>query len=144
MSTVLIVDDHDSVRRLLVEYFEDQGFTVVSAPSGAHALDRLRERHIDVMLLDMHMPGVGGMETIRRVRHSFPNVGTRIILMSGDYPEVDPQALDDMTQLAGAHAIAYKPFHMSQLLSLVREQEKLTAYTDHQTFYVPPQSYYLS
>lgn len=144
MSTVLIVDDHDCVRRLLVDYFEDQGFTVVSAPSGAQALDRLRERRVDVMLLDMHMPGVGGLETIRRVRHSFPSVGTRIILMSGDYPEVDPQALDDMTQLAGAHAMAYKPFQLSQLLALVREQEGLTAYTDHQTFYLPPQREHLS
>ncbi len=139
MPTLLIADDHDMVRRLLADYFESAGYAVRTAKNGAQAIERFRHESVDVMLVDLHMPGVNGLDTIRRVRQSFPLAHTRMILMSGDYPDIGQQEIEDVGLLVGAHAVAYKPFSLPHLLHLVQEQEVLTAFTCRQTFYCPSQ-----
>ncbi len=137
MATILVVDDHDMVRYLLVDYLQEAGYTVVAAKNGGQALQRVREQPIHVMLLDMNMPGRHGLDTIRRIRALYPDLATRIILMSGDYPAIGEDAMEELTLLAGAHAIAYKPFNLTHLLALIREQEQLTGFTNRHTFYLP-------
>ena len=61
--TILIVDDEPQIRRVLRTTLSVQGYEVQDARSGEEALDRLREDHFDLLLLDVNMPGMGGLET---------------------------------------------------------------------------------
>ncbi len=137
MPSLLIADDHDMVRTLLADYFKEAGYAVRRAKDGAQAIEQLRQGAVDVMLVDLHMPGVNGLDTIRRARQAFPLAHTRVILMSGDYPDIGQQEIEDVGFLVGAHAVAYKPFSLPQLLQLVQEQQALTPFTCRQTYYLP-------
>lgn len=144
MPTVLIADDHDMVRTLLADYFLGAGYTVRTAKNGAEAVAQFRLEPVDVMLVDLHMPGVNGLDTIRRVRQEFSSAHTRMILMSGDYPEIGEQEIEDVGLLVGAHAVAHKPFSLPHMLKLVQEQVALTPFTCRQTYYFPNQIVQLS
>ena len=65
---VLVVDDEDSIVELFKEYLTDQGLDVVTAASGAEALDCLARAKPDLVFLDMRMPGMDGIETLKRIR----------------------------------------------------------------------------
>ena len=66
-STILIVDDEKNIRRTVRMVLEGEGFGVEEASSGEEALARLPDVGADVMLLDVQLPGISGLETIERV-----------------------------------------------------------------------------
>jgi two-component system response regulator (stage 0 sporulation protein F) len=68
LGRILIVDDESSVREVLSEYFEEQGYAVEAAVDGEEALAIVRQRRPDLVLLDVRMPGLDGVETLRRIR----------------------------------------------------------------------------
>lgn len=68
MGCLLIVDDEASVREVLSEYFVGQGYQVETAASGPQALDAVRRHRPDLVLLDVRMPGLDGVEVLRRLR----------------------------------------------------------------------------
>ncbi|MEK6568761.1 MAG: response regulator, partial [candidate division NC10 bacterium] len=65
---VLVVDDERPTRLLMEKELPRAGYLVTSAESGEEALEHLRTRDFDVVLLDLKMPGMGGMEALRRIR----------------------------------------------------------------------------
>ncbi len=68
MIRVMVVDDHALFRRGLVRVLEDEGFILAAeAASGEEALERIEDHPVDVVLLDLHMPGMGGVEATRRL-----------------------------------------------------------------------------
>ncbi|HOT08558.1 MAG TPA: sigma-54 dependent transcriptional regulator [Polyangiaceae bacterium] len=72
MNTILIVDDDRAIRRTLEKYLGDAGYVVVTASDGESAWERLCEGTADVCLLDLGMPGVDGMEVLRRMHQAWP------------------------------------------------------------------------
>jgi DNA-binding response OmpR family regulator len=78
---LLLVDDDYQIRQLLSEVGVREGFEVLEAADGAAALEMLQRRHIDLVLLDLHMPRVNGLEVLRSVRAL--GTGSQIALMSG-------------------------------------------------------------
>jgi DNA-binding response OmpR family regulator len=71
---ILVVDDEEPVRDVLCEYLESQGFGVEAAPDGETALAALGRHRPDRVLLDVRMPGLDGVEVLRRIRHAAPHV----------------------------------------------------------------------
>ena len=77
---ILVVDDEVGMVTLLRNYLTREGYEVTTAPSAEVALQMLEEHDIDVVLTDMNMPGMGGMELVRELHTSRPE--TQVILMT--------------------------------------------------------------
>ena len=93
MITVLVVDDHELVRTGICRMLEDQdGIQVIGqAESGEEAINIVRQQHPNVVLLDVNMPGIGGVETTRRLLQTAPE--TKVLAVSGLAEEPYPSLL---------------------------------------------------
>jgi len=78
---ILVVDDEESIRISLCGILEDEGYQVLHAENGADALDLIREEVPDLVLLDIWMPGMDGIQTLDRIRNLFPDL--TVVMMSG-------------------------------------------------------------
>jgi two-component system, OmpR family, KDP operon response regulator KdpE len=110
---ILVVDDEPQIRRVLRATLTDQGYEVQDARSGDDALIAMRESRFDLVLLDMNMPGLGGLETCRAIRASSE---VAIIMLTVHNLEKEKVAALD----AGADDYVTKPFSTPELLARVR------------------------
>jgi two-component system KDP operon response regulator KdpE len=90
---VLIVDDESSIRQALRSSLQSMGFEVAEASTGESALHLLEKGRYDVVLLDINMPGLGGMETCREIRRRSTRLGI-LMLTVRDSEEDKVKALD--------------------------------------------------
>jgi two-component system KDP operon response regulator KdpE len=111
---VLIVDDESSIRRALHNTLQGMGFDVNDASTGEAALQLVREAEYDVVLLDINMPGIGGIRACREMRRSLPRLGI-LMLTVRDSEEDKVAALD-----AGADDYITKPFNIRELAARIR------------------------
>ncbi len=84
LGRILIVDDEQSVREVLGEYFTEQGYSVDSAGGGEEALALVQRSTPDLVLLDVRMPGIDGVETLRRIRGIAPDVSVIMVTANED------------------------------------------------------------
>jgi len=112
---VLIVDDEQELVATLVERLDIRGIDADGVGSGAEALEKIRERDYDVVLLDLKMPGMGGFEVIRRMHEVKP--GQKIILLTG---HCDAENSERGKQ-AGAYDCLVKPVSIGTLLDLLHQ-----------------------
>jgi len=112
-AAVLIVDDEPQIRRVLRTTLTSQGYAVLEARTGDEALQAIRGEHVDLVLLDLNMPGRSGLETCREIRASGD---VPIIMLTVRNSERDKvQALD-----AGADDYVVKPFGSEELMARIR------------------------
>ncbi|HZZ38302.1 MAG TPA: response regulator transcription factor [Acidobacteriaceae bacterium] len=112
-ATILVVDDEPQLRRVMRTTLTDLGYTVIDAKTGEDALNILRQDQPDLILLDLNMPGIGGLETCRAIRETSE---VPIIILSVRNTEREKvQALD-----AGADDYVCKPFGIQELLARIR------------------------
>ena len=112
-ATILVVDDEPQLRRAMKATLSDLGYSVIEAKTGEEALEFLRTESPDLILLDLNMPGIGGVETCRAIRETSD---TPIIVLSVRNTERDKvQVLD-----AGADDYVTKPFGIQELLARIR------------------------
>jgi len=111
---VLIVDDESPIRRALRNTLTGMGFTVDDASTGEAALELVRGAPYDAVLLDINMPGIGGIRACREIRKSLPLLGI-LMLTVRDSEEDKVAALD-----AGADDYITKPFHIRELAARIR------------------------
>ncbi len=122
MTRILIVDDDRSVREAIRTYLEWEGFDVVAAANGSEGVGALDRASFDLMLLDMFMPGMDGLQAIEAIRDKAPM--TPIIAMSG-YMLVSgsdraPEFLN-MSAKIGSDYVLAKPFGPQALMHVVRQ-----------------------
>ena len=84
LGRVLVVDDEQEVRALLQEIVAEMGYAVRGAPGGAEALETIAVFEPDVVLLDLQMPGMSGVEVLDRVRAQYPSVRVIIVTANED------------------------------------------------------------
>jgi two-component system response regulator HydG len=121
--TVLIVDDDLSNGESLERIFQREGFQTVVAAGGRAALDVLRQRPVDVVLTDLMMPDVNGMDLLKTVRDIVPT--TEIVLMTA-YGSVE-KAVEAIKE--GAYDFVTKPFKRIQIVKAVRKAAEKRALT---------------
>jgi two-component system KDP operon response regulator KdpE len=111
---ILVVDDEPAIRRALRAPLLELGFQVAEASRGEEALQALRAAVHDVVLLDINMPGIGGIETLRRIRSFAPRLPV-LMLTVRDGEEEKVQALE-----LGADDYVTKPFSTRELIARIR------------------------
>jgi len=110
--TILVADDEEEVRDLVHQILEPE-FQVRDARNGREVLDQLDRSPVDLLILDLVMPDVEGIETLQVLRGSRPDL--RVLVMSGAFGGSFLQC----ARLLGAHAALKKPFSCEALLSSV-------------------------
>ena len=112
-SSVLVVDDERGVRESL-RFLLEPHFTVETVSSGEAAIDVLRDRTFDVVILDLAMPGMNGVETLEKVRAIDPDVEVVVSTGYGSH-----KATADVARLR-AYGVVQKPFHSADIVAIVR------------------------
>ena len=112
---ILIVDDDRGTARTTALILDRKGYAVETAASGPEAIDRVEEEPFDVILLDIRMPVMNGVETHRRIKEIHPDA---LVVMMTAYAVEDlvQQALDD-----GAYGVLYKPLDVDRLIEIVKQ-----------------------
>jgi two-component system response regulator (stage 0 sporulation protein F) len=112
---ILIVDDEEGLREGLSKLLESEGYVALSAESGEQALEILQRSHIDLVLTDMRMPGMDGIELLKKIRERHPNVG--VIILTG-YGQIESY-IEAMN--FGAIEYVSKPFKVNELKFIVNK-----------------------
>jgi two-component system, response regulator, stage 0 sporulation protein F len=110
---VLVVDDQPGIRRLLLEVFTDEGYEVSVATNGNEALEKATEVKPAVILMDMKMPGMDGIDALKELKEL--GLAERVIMMTA-YGELE---LVTKAKELGAFAYVTKPFDIIKLCEMV-------------------------
>ncbi len=112
-ATILVVDDEPQIRRVMRATLTSHGYTIIEARDGHEALEKFASERPDLVILDMNMPGIDGLEACREIRASS---SVPIIMLTVRSAEKDKvRALD-----AGADDYVVKPFGIQELLARIR------------------------
>lgn len=113
MNNLLIVDDQTGIRLLLEEVFRREGYQTQLASNGLKALQEIEAEPPDCMLLDMNMPGISGIEVLRKVANNWPKLPV-IMMTAYDETELIHEALE-----LGARKYFTKPFDIYEVRDAV-------------------------
>ena len=108
---ILVVDDESALREVLATFLEQYGFTVRTAPDGASALALLQTEPVDVILVDLQMPGISGLEMAVEVHKTNPSIP--MALITGTPMAIQPVLL----RQAGISRVFAKPFDLAALIA---------------------------
>jgi sigma-B regulation protein RsbU (phosphoserine phosphatase) len=126
LGSLLIVDDDDTNRAMLRRYLEAQGFTVTAAPDGAEALAALGRQAFDLVLLDILMPGLSGLQVLQAIRRAHDATALPVIMATAK------DASSDVVEALrlGANDYLTKPFDFPVVLARVQTQLALKRSVD--------------
>ena len=108
MPHMLIVEDEQDICECLQDFFQARGFSVRCVYSGEEALEKLEAKASDVILLDILLPGISGLEVLKQIKQRYPKA--RIVMVTGH----DEIGLRAEARLYGAAAYITKPFDFSE------------------------------
>ena len=117
MKTVLTVDDSPSVRQMVKIALQGAGYGVVEAGDGAQGLSAAKANAVALVVTDLNMPNMNGLEFIRALRQLAPNRGVPIVFLTTESDE----SMKKDAKAAGATAWITKPFKQDQLLTVVKK-----------------------
>ena len=106
---VLVVDDEEGMRQILTEYLDEFGYDVVCAVNGQEAIQKYKSRHFDIVLSDLVMSPMGGLELLGEIRKVDPEA---VFIMMTGYPSLN-SAMDAMKR--GARDYITKPFNIDEI-----------------------------
>jgi len=109
--TILVVDDSRTARMVARKVLEQAGHVVVEAENGFGALDVLRSRAVDAVLLDWNMPEMGGLETVSHIRDIPTHVATPILMATSEHDA----RKESLATSAGVNAWLTKPYSPADL-----------------------------
>ena len=124
MKSILVIDDTEDLRSLIVTILSSSGFNVREADSGQTGVQMINEEQPDLVVCDVHMPGMDGYETLAAVRQSSTRGNTPFIMMTGLVSRDGFRR----GQVLGEENYLVKPFSMEQLVSTVMMRLGQTAH----------------
>lgn len=119
--TILIVDDEVRLINTTTKILERLGYAVLKATNGIQAVNIIRQHSVDVVIMDVDMPGISGLEALAKIKKSFPLI--EVIMLTGTFSNgLAPKALK-----LGAYDLLLKPISISELVAATDD-----AYKKHQ------------
>jgi len=112
-ANILIVDDEIDLLETLGDIFESKGYNVTMVEDGNKAIELLKKKYFDIILMDLKMPGINGVESFKEVKRLHPSAAV-IMMTAGSVGEEIKEALG-----AGVEAIVDKPFNVKKLVSTI-------------------------
>ncbi len=110
MNSILVIDDEKGIREVLSDILKDEGYRVFTAEDGYKGLELLKTEPVDLVYLDVWLPGIGGIEVLQRIKNEFP--GIEVVVISGHANiEMAVKALK-----LGAYDMLEKPLSMDRIL----------------------------
>jgi CheY-like chemotaxis protein len=117
MPTILVVDDEPTIRFLVRAALDGTGYRLIEASDGLSALEVALTERPDVILLDIALPRLSGLEVCRRLKENPATAGAPVLLITGLVQEAERQAAEEV----GAQAFIAKPFSPAALVSQVED-----------------------
>ncbi|MFN9501779.1 MAG: response regulator [Chryseotalea sp.] len=114
---VLVVDDSESIRELLAITLEGAGYQVIKSTDGKDALQKLTDQTVNLVITDLNMPKVDGIELVKNIRKQGEYAGLPILLLTTE-SQVNKK---EEAKLAGATGWIIKPFAQDKLLAVVQK-----------------------
>ena len=112
---ILLIDDEIDIRGFMKDFFEDRDFNVEMAGDGAEGVEKFKKGKFDLVVSDMLMPKLIGLEVLRQIKAVKPD--QRIIMMTG----VKEQSMMDKAKELGCHMYLTKPIQLAELVKRVAE-----------------------
>ena len=112
---ILLIDDEIDIRGFLKDFFEDRDFLVEVAADGAEGVEKFQKGSFDVVVCDMLMPKLIGLEVLRRIRKAKPD--QKVIMMTG----VKEQSMVEKAKELGCHLYLFKPVQLKDIEARVSE-----------------------
>jgi len=128
MPCVLIIDDDKAVRSAAKILLTANGLEVVEASDGQSGLDASKHRHFDLIIVDLFMPGMNGLDTIKAIRSNNSDVAIIAVsgfMLAGSCPEMP--GFEAMAIEAGATSTLYKPFRPKEFMRALQKSIGLAA-----------------
>ena len=114
---VLVVDDEPHIRRVLSSILGSQGFDVITASDGAEGLEAVEAGGVDLVILDLMMPGANGLEILSKIRTIPGQADTPVIILTAKGQDTDREA----AFAGGADDFLTKPFSPKKLIARIQE-----------------------
>ncbi len=119
-SSILIVDDDTSLCQSMSLVLTRNGYSVATAKDGPEAIERVSERHFDMIFMDVKMPLMNGVETYKRIQKIRPEAEVVVMMTAYSVEEFIREALQ-----VGARGILHKPLNMEQVIGLIEEVKQI-------------------
>lgn len=135
-ASILIVDDDSSLRDTLSDILEEKGYEVVTAQDGPTAIEEVKKRPFDLALIDIMMPGMNGVETLREIKAASSQMTALIITGQTAIEGLVSEALE-----AGASGVLYKPLDIDSIVEMIssRVEEPGLPLVDLKRYKVAPE-----
>ncbi|WP_026674571.1 response regulator [Alkalihalobacterium bogoriense] len=117
MTKLLVAEDEDVLRMLIVDTLEDEGYVIDEATDGLEAIELIEKNQYDLILVDYMMPGLTGIEVIEKVRTMEEKNDTLIMMLTAKSQQAD----EEQARKAGADFFLAKPFSPTKLAEMVGE-----------------------
>ena len=114
MRRILVVDDEPSIRHMLKQVLQEEGYQAEAAGSALEALERLVDVPVDLAIVDLLLPGANGLDLAEAIRMLDP--GTPVVLITA----YGSSAFESMASHPAISHYVHKPFHLDRLLEIVR------------------------
>jgi CheY-like chemotaxis protein len=116
---ILVADDDPIIRKLLCQVLSEDGHEVSLAPNGVQAVARVQREDFELLFLDVHMPLMNGLETLRTIRSMWPHLP---VVMMDSYPD----HLAKQAENEGALTCMHKPFDLKEIRGIIFKTKELT------------------
>lgn len=120
---ILIVDDDEQILRFVSKALVENGIESDTASDGREAIERLADGEYSVVLLDVLMPEVDGIQVLRELKKSSPDKMPCVIAMSGGGQSLPGWYAGHLVEMMGARSVLYKPFSVDELLRRISAAE---------------------
>lgn len=117
MKRILVAEDEDVLRMLIVDTLTDEGYDIVEASDGVEAFETYQKQKFDLLLLDYMMPGMTGIDVIKKVRGASVNNQVKIMILTAKTQQQD----EEIAKEAGADFFLTKPFSTVKLIQYVED-----------------------